>query len=159
MDHNKIAKEIIENNMYLSIATSDGENSWIAPLFYTIDEQYNFYFVSAIDSVHAQHIQKNPHVAIAIFDSHQPEGTGNGVQIKAKAGLVDEREYPKVMEYFQRKLFPDEEERAKHPINPKEYSGTVRRIFKIEPLKCYVQDTEYWKVKKIDRRIEVKLRD
>ena len=147
MQPKEIAKEIIENNMHMTLATCDGQDPWVAPVFYAVDQNYNLYFASALDSVHAQHIGKNPHVAVAIF-----EAEGRGVQIKTICSLVDEKDYARVMEYFQKKLFPDEEERAKHPIDTKKYSGTNRRIFKCVPSKVYVLDSDPHVQ---DRRLEV----
>jgi uncharacterized protein YhbP (UPF0306 family) len=84
-EFNKIAKDIIKNNIYLSLATSVGKDVWIAPLFYCADDEYNFYYISQMESVHTKHALKNPNVAFAIFDSHLPEGEGNGVQASGKA--------------------------------------------------------------------------
>lgn len=88
--NNEIAKKIIEENIYMTIATSD-ENGipWVAPLFYAVDDSYNFYFISQLSSLHSKHILKNPNVAFAIFDSHQKEGSGSGVQGSGKAYLLN----------------------------------------------------------------------
>ena len=66
-----IGKTIITSNNFMSIATSFTRDTWIAPVFYCTDENYNFYFVSSVDSKHVIHIVANPNVAISIFDSKQ----------------------------------------------------------------------------------------
>ncbi|MBI2029943.1 pyridoxamine 5'-phosphate oxidase family protein, partial [Candidatus Gottesmanbacteria bacterium] len=43
---NKIAKEIIKKNIYLTLATTDGKIPWSAPLFYAVGNDYHFYFIS-----------------------------------------------------------------------------------------------------------------
>lgn len=158
MDYTTTAKRILQENLYMSLSTCDGKTPWVAPLYYWMDDDYALYFASPTDTLHAQHILKNPAVAVAIFDSRQPEGTGTGVQIEGTASLVDEKEYPRVLELRNRKKYPDAQERAKHPVDQEKYTG-IKRIFKIVPSKFYMPDEEYWEKHKLDRRVEVRLRD
>ena len=37
----KLAKDIIIDNIYLTLGTADGD-PWVAPLFYCVSENYNF---------------------------------------------------------------------------------------------------------------------
>src|SRR3990167_5669145 len=86
MNNVKLAKDILEINIYCTLATSSHfGRPWAAPLYYALDDKYNFYFISKPHTLHSRHIKINPHIALAIFDSHQPEGIGNGVQIAGKA--------------------------------------------------------------------------
>src|ERR1700691_1781138 len=94
MDPAEQAKELIINNTYLTLSTSDGNVPWIAPLYYVIDKEWNLYFISPVESRHAQHISKNPYVAFAIFDSTLELGEGIGIQASAKASIVESADYP-----------------------------------------------------------------
>ncbi len=89
MDTKKLvgqAKKIIEENIYLTLATSTKNGKpWISPLFFAFDENYNFYWISGKNSLHSQLISRNPNVAIVIFDSKTPVGTGDGVYFEAVA--------------------------------------------------------------------------
>ena len=146
MDKKEFVQKIIKNNLYLSLSTCDGKNPWIAPVQYVVDNRYNFYFISAVDSLHGQHILKNPNVAFTIFDSRQPSGTGEGIQVLGKASLIEKANYPDVViRYF--------DELKNIPINLDKYA-----VFKIEPIKFYVPDTEAWKKEGVDKRIEVKMK-
>src|SRR3989304_5459645 len=100
MDSVEFAKNIIKNNTFLSIATSFNNDTWIAPVFFAVDDEYNFYFVSSMDSTHVQHILQNKQVALSIFNSVQPEGDANGVQIKGKAIKIPISKYPEVLKLF-----------------------------------------------------------
>lgn len=80
----ELVKEIIEANRYLSLATTDGEEPWVAPVEYVADEELNVYFQSLGTSRHIQHIQQNPTVGVSIYNSQQPSRTGRGVQIRGK---------------------------------------------------------------------------
>lgn len=84
----QIARDIIKNNCYLTLGTADENMPWTAPLYYAVDDRYTFYYISQMDSLHTKHILKNSKVAFAIFDSHQKEGTGNGVQASGRAYLL-----------------------------------------------------------------------
>lgn len=157
MDLTQQARNIIDTSLYLTLATAD-KNPWVAPLFFARDESYNFYFISSVNSLHAKQIQKNPHVAVAIFDSRQKEGTGTGLQIEATCSLLEESEYEKIIPYYLKKHYSDEKERAKHAFSSEQFKNSEKKIFKIVPIKCYIPDDESWKKYKIDRRIEVKLK-
>ena len=54
----KLAKDIIKNNIYLTLGTADA-NPWVAPLFYCVNENYNFYFISQLDSLHTKQMLKS----------------------------------------------------------------------------------------------------
>src|SRR3990167_3941503 len=90
----KKARQIINDNLYLSLATSNGNETWIAPLWYAVDKQYNFYFVSEHSSVHCTHIKLNPNVAVSIFNSTENPEDVNGLQIAAKVAEVGIIEMP-----------------------------------------------------------------
>ena len=144
MNQKGFIRKIIENNLYLSLATCDGKIPWIAVVQYVVDEKYNFYFISARDSLHGQHILKNPTVAFTIFDSHQAAGTGDGIQVLGKACVLSNVKYPAVVvKYF--------DALTKIPINLERYV-----VFEIKPVRFYVPDTGAWKKEGVDRRREVK---
>lgn len=126
-------------------------------LFFVHDQFKTIYFVSSHDSIHAQHIQVESQVAISIFNTNQKEGNlaadTNGVQIRGHAFLADKPEYEKIMQLFNKKIWPDE----KKPIDVDKYDGTPRSIFKIHLDEIYVQDPQYFQKHHIDKRIKVDL--
>ena len=157
-DPAQTARQIIDSNTFLSLATSNRKETWIAPVFYAHDDFHTLYFVSSKDSVHVQHIFQNPQVAVSIFDSTQSEGNIkggiNGVQIRGFASLVDKSQYEHVIGLFLKKIFPNDLEKQS-AIDPNRYEGTPRLIFQIHVDEIYVQDPDHWKNHRIDRRIKV----
>ena len=155
--NNKIGKDIIDSNHFMSIATSYNNDTWIAPTFYANDkDNYNIYFVSSLYSKHVQHILLNNKVAISIFDSNQKEGVANGIQIWGEATKVDRSNYPDIIKMFCNKLDkPVTVDIIDEKID--EYKNNDRYIFKIDPLEVYIQDTDYFKEYKIDKRIMIDL--
>lgn len=77
----------------MTIATADKTGEpWISPVVFGYDKNYNLYWFSDKDSKHSKLIAQNPRVAVVIFDSKAPEGTGDGVYIVGKAKQLTERE-------------------------------------------------------------------
>lgn len=150
------AKSIICKNNYLTLATCDLKGKpWAATLYYAYDKNFNFYFISASDSLHVNHIKENENVALAIFDSHAKVGEGDGVQIEGVAHRLSVVELPHALTVYFKRRFPDEIERIKHGHFPTEYLGkSFFSFIKVKPLKVYTLDLS---VKDYDKRIEVNL--
>lgn len=142
----KTGRGIIKDNLYLTLGTTDGLTPWTAPLLYAISEDFVFYFISQLDLLLTQHLLKNPVVSFAIFDSHQKEGTGNGVQGSGKAYLLPETELVEALKWFHTVVVPMKPESF---IPPAPY-----RFFKLVPEHFYVLDPNA----PTDKRVEVKLR-
>jgi len=144
---NQLTKDIIAKNIYLTLSTTDGDLPWSAPLFYCTDNDYNFYYISQMDSLHTLHILKNPNVAFAIFDSHAKEGQGNGVQASGKTRLLEsDDEIREALNYYHSTFIE---------CKPGDFTGgKPYRIFKISPDKFYVLDPDA----DVDKRVEVNLK-
>lgn len=143
-DYQELAEEVIEQNRYLTLATTDETEPWVAPLEYIRDNDGNFYFFSTESSRHALHIERNETVAVAIFDAEQPEYSPdtstslNGVQIRGRAKRLSEDEHPDAVVSAIEALEP--------PMPP--YAA-----FKVEPLRVYVPVIEDG----VNKRAEVDL--
>jgi uncharacterized protein YhbP (UPF0306 family) len=141
----KICKEIIKTNIYLTLSTTDGKIPWAAPLFYAVSDNYTFYFISQMDSLHTQQLLTNPLVSFAIFDSHQKEGTGNGIQGSGKAYLLPESELDEAFRWYHTTFVPMKKET---------FTGSAPyRFFKVLPEHFYVLDP----TAPTDKRVEVML--
>lgn len=155
--YTKKAREIIESNIYMTIATAakDGK-PWISPVFFAYDRNYTLYWVSNKDSLHSRLIRENPKVAIVIFDSRAPEGEGDGVYLEAKAEEVkDETEITDAMEILNKRVTKDEFRVKK--IGEVTDQG-VWRIYKATPLKISkLTEGELINGQYVDKRVEVKL--
>lgn len=87
------AKKIIAENIYMTIATASTNGSpWISPVFFAYDGDYNLFWVSNKESRHSKLIQKNPRVAMVVFNSQAPEGEGDGVYFEAKVEELNNEE-------------------------------------------------------------------
>jgi hypothetical protein len=83
------ARAIIDANLYLVLATADPTGRpWSSPVYFAHDRYAEFFWASAPEAAHSRNIAARPQVGIAIFDSHAPIGTGQGVYISAVAEQV-----------------------------------------------------------------------
>lgn len=144
-DYRTVAEQVIEETSYLGLATTDGSEPWLAPIEYFTDEAFNFYFFSTTHSRHAEHIEANDTVAVALWTQDQPEEytpdlttTLNGIQILGSASKLSEDEYPPIVE--------GAAEETAIPMPP--YAP-----FRIEPQRVYVPVVEDG----INKRVEVDL--
>lgn len=141
-NYQEVVEQVIDNNPYLALSTTDGTEPWVAPIEYFRDEAGNFYFFSTTDSRHAEHIEVNDTVSVALWGQDQPEYTPelsttlNGVQIRGKATRLAEEDYTPTVE-----AAIDELEAPMPPYAP----------FKIEPQQVYVPILEDG----VNKRVEV----
>lgn len=147
------AKRIISKILYITIATVDKDGiPWNSPVYSAFDENYNFFWASDKNGQHSRNIAENENVFIVIYDSTVPEGTGEGVYIKAKAyKLEDEKEIKHALECLDVRV-------GKEPHDPKGFIEEMpRRVYKAVPEKFWVNDDGDINGNYIDIRIGVKL--
>lgn len=145
------AKVIIENNNYMVLASCTAEGQpWASPVFFTHDEKYTLYFLSAVDSQHCKNIAKNGKVGIAIFDSTQGLGSSDGVQMTGTASPVEKKGLQRVIELYVAKLFPASDIPPTERYDPEDYDeASEMRFYKVELKKVYITGP--------DRRVEIDL--
>ncbi|MBI3888162.1 pyridoxamine 5'-phosphate oxidase family protein [Candidatus Microgenomates bacterium] len=142
----KLAREIIEKNQYLVMASP-----WISILCYAYDKDWNFYVASMDNSRHVQEISKNNTISFAIFDSHQDWGLGVGLQIEGKIEKTGTLLASKI--YFSRK-FPYGNISGAFALGFKKLlANKTYSFYKIAPTKIWMNDPE----EEFDTRIEIKL--
>lgn len=89
----QIARESIEANHYLVLATADSAGMpWSTPVYFAHIGYRELYWISSPAATHSRNIAARATVGIAIFDSHAQIGTGQGVYISAIAAQVDDTE-------------------------------------------------------------------
>jgi len=141
------ARAIIRNNRYFSLATSNGGKPWVAPIAYAVDDAYNFYYYSAVNSVHSQQIRANPLVAVAIFDSTAPSDTADGLQLVGHVSEVPADHLPQIMDLYFKQSFPDETVRLRWLRPTEDFMGSaVQRFYRLIPTQIFKPDPTSLKV-------------
>jgi nitroimidazol reductase NimA-like FMN-containing flavoprotein (pyridoxamine 5'-phosphate oxidase superfamily) len=155
MDNTQKVKEIIEKNLYITMATYDykARKPWVTPLYSAYDENYNFFWASGRQTQHSQNISANNEVAIVIFDSTIPEGAGEGVYIEAVAfELNKDEEIEHALEYINKKVNTPE----RHLFDFTDNSPL--RIYKAVPKKIWMNSSELKDRMEVDVRTDVYLK-
>ena len=149
----EIYDDIIDNNRFMSIATSDGNSNWIAPVYYFYKFPY-LYFASCKKSRHIEMITNNPKVSIAIFDSQQIGGDANGIQMSGTVELIPISNWNNIIQGSYQKMGI---ELTSQQIDNKieEYKQNDRAVFKVIIDESYIQDREFFKKHRTDKRIRV----
>ncbi len=141
---NNIAQEIIDSNIYLTLGTTDGKQSWVSPLFYCKDNKNQFYVISQPTSRHIRNIASQRSISFAIFDSHAPEGKGNGVQGSGTMKECKNKELTNALQYYHTDFIE---------CTKKAFTTGPYKLYKITPRTCYILDPEA----KVDKRVNVNI--
>jgi uncharacterized protein YhbP (UPF0306 family) len=157
MDSNtEAAVAIIRANRYLTLATGLDESVWAAPLAYVVDENLRFYWYSALEARHSQHIASNPSVAAAIFNSTVSSESADGVQLEGVAALVPAEDLDQIMDLYRTKSFPDLKIRSQWQRPRSDFErNAAQRFYCLKPSRIYKLDLTSTL---IDRRIEVAIK-
>lgn len=143
-DLNKLARDIIQNNQYMNIATSSrGGTPWVSPVVYVYDKDWNLYFVSMLTSKHCMNIKINNKVAVAIFDSTQLWGDGVGLQIEGESEVVSLKDSVKIAKIYGLRKYPYggiNTKQAMNFIKSMVFDGKKYKIYKITPKVVWMND-------------------
>lgn len=157
MDNVQKAKKIIEENIYMTVATasSNGE-PWISPVFFAYDENYNLFWVSNKNSRHSTLLGENPKAMIVIFNSQATEKEGDGVYFEVDVEELDDiDEIEKVKEIFDKRANQDE---FKVKSSDRVTGDAPWRIYKAVPYKVSkLTEGENINGQYVDKRVEIDL--
>lgn len=155
MDLSLLAKQIVTQNEYLTLATvGETGTPWVSILAYAYDSDFTFYFASLPDSRHSKEVEKRNDVSFSIFDSHQDFGTGVGLQVEARLEVVTEADSERVLKLYYGRKYPygnvsnEFMEGLKKLLENKTYL-----FYKLTPKRVWINDP----TADTDRRVEVNL--
>jgi nitroimidazol reductase NimA-like FMN-containing flavoprotein (pyridoxamine 5'-phosphate oxidase superfamily) len=101
MDPATTARAIIDAGAYMTLATADEEGRpWASPVWFARTPAFDLLWISRPEARHSQNLAVRPELAIVIFDSHAPIGTGQGVYFEATAELVPDDELEQAAAIF-----------------------------------------------------------
>lgn len=154
MEYVDRAKEIIDQIIYITIATVDKDGQpWNTPVYSAFDKNYTFYWISSPEAQHSKNIAANRRVFLNIYDSTVAEGTAEGVYIQAEASeLIDVAEIEHAL-----KLLADR--KNKTPKAAELFTNkSPRRVYKATTLRAWMNTDEVIDGLHIYGRIEVFLK-
>lgn len=151
----KKAQNIIEKILYITIATSSKDGTpWNTPVYSAYDKKYNFYWASWKKSQHSKNIRENNQVFLVIYDSTVPEGTGEGVYIKAKVYmLTEEKEISHALSYLDGRV----NKKKNLKTRTAQFQGDKpRRVYKAVPEKVWMNTEGEINGEYVDKRVEIR---
>jgi uncharacterized protein YhbP (UPF0306 family) len=99
-----LARAIIDDNLYMTLATADeAGRPWPSPVYYAVEEYREFIWVSRPESRHSRNLAGRPELGIVIFDSTAPIDTGQGVYMYATAEELTGPEADRAIATFSRR--------------------------------------------------------
>lgn len=146
----EIANEILQKIPYLNLATvSDDGKPWNTAVWYAKDEDYNLYFVSPKNTVHAKNIHDNNMGFVTIYDSTAPEGQGVGLYIEATVSEIkDTKSIIKAISCLYKA--------KKNKRQSIEFiSSAPLRIYKVKPHQMWINDAKEQKGLFLDYRVKL----
>lgn len=144
MDKTKIlelATDYVSRRSQMVLATNY-KYPWIATVYYALGPDLSFYFLSDLTTIHAQHINLNPLVAITIADSPQlPSTKKKGVQISGSAQqITDEKEAREALDLWKEALHVTNSDYSYENMK----ADKIGSIFKITPQRVRFFNQEIW---------------
>jgi uncharacterized protein YhbP (UPF0306 family) len=103
-DLTAMAREVIDANRYMTLATADGDGRpWASPVWYAHDGYREFLWVSRPETRHSRNLASRSTLAIVIFDSTVPVGGARAVYLEAVAEELDGAERERGIAVFSRR--------------------------------------------------------
>jgi nitroimidazol reductase NimA-like FMN-containing flavoprotein (pyridoxamine 5'-phosphate oxidase superfamily) len=96
-----VAREIVDANRYMTLATADEAGlPWASPVWYAHSGYRDFFWVSKPEARHSRNLSARQELAIVIFDSHVVPGVAVAVYMAAEAEQLEGEELERGIEIF-----------------------------------------------------------
>lgn len=158
MTRRNIAKKIIQDNFFFTIASSENNIPWITPVFYSFDDHFNFYWYSGKNTTHSRNLMHNKNASIVIFNSQfkesDPTEEGFGVYMRGVVSEVTSATIVKALRVYFARAVKEDAEREKNILHAKDFLGSSPlRMYMFTPKEITMSDTPgKWHDKWIDSR-------
>ena len=148
-DRAGIARQIVDANRYMILATADGDGRpWATPVWFAHSDYREFIWMSRPDSRHSRNVAVREEVGIVIFDSTIPPARRQAVYVEAVARELSGGEREAAVEVFSRRSVG----MGLDPLDSAEVSAPAEfRLYCAATSDCFVLDEA------VDRRIAVSL--
>ena len=96
-----IARKIVDERLYMVLATADRTGQpWASPVYFAHRDYRDFFWISQPDATHSINLRDRREVGIVIFDSTVPIDTGQGVYVLGVARELPAHETDVGVEIF-----------------------------------------------------------
>ena len=94
-------RSIVDDNLYMVLATADADGRpWASPVYFASEDYTELYWVSSPEVTHSRNLAARSELSIVVFDSQTPISTGQAVYMSAVAGQVTGAELERSIAIF-----------------------------------------------------------
>jgi nitroimidazol reductase NimA-like FMN-containing flavoprotein (pyridoxamine 5'-phosphate oxidase superfamily) len=142
------ARKIIDDSLYMVVATSDRSGQpWATPVYFAHRDYREFFWISEPDATHSINLRDRREVGIVIFDSSVPLNSGQGVYVGGVAQEIPAHATGDGIEIYSRRSV----EHGGEEFSTEDVSPPARhRLYQATAEATYVLDEH-------DHRVEVTL--
>jgi nitroimidazol reductase NimA-like FMN-containing flavoprotein (pyridoxamine 5'-phosphate oxidase superfamily) len=146
-----IARAILDANSYMTLGTADETGRpWVSPVWYAMGGYAELFWVSDPEARHSRNIAARPELAIVVFDSRAPVGSGQAVYMSAVGTELAGAELERGIEIFSDTSMADGARAwRREEVQP----PAPHRLYRAIVSEHYVLDT----ARRSDRRLRVDL--
>ena len=140
--NDNIARAILDAGIYVVLATANAAGvPWASPVWFANEDYRELYWVSYPGARHSQNIAARPQIAMVVFDSTVPPGTGQAVYMTATAEqLIDAAAIEHGIGVFSRESMRQGDEKA---WGPDRVTGEARlRLYRAKVLEYSILDPD-----------------
>ena len=130
---------------FCCLATLGDNGVWSNPVYFAWDEDFNLYFISQPPSRHMKNLEKDPRIAVSIYNTKQSTFDDVvGIQLEGRANiLIDKAEIDKARAAYYGRKYPDT---ARNPKQGEDayLDNPAWQFVKIIPEYIYYFDTRFF---------------
>ena len=145
MKQEDIVKYITDflHTQYQMVIATYGEHPWIATVYYSLDVNLSFYFLSDPETLHCKQIAINPNVALSIGDAPQdPSAKKKGIRIFGVAEIISGMyRIRHALDFWRKALGVTSDAYTYEGMMKKLIKG---RMYKVRPRKIKFFNEELW---------------
>lgn len=94
-------RRILDSNLYMTLATADGDGRpWASPVWFAHEGYTSFVWVSKPEARHSRNLASRPQAGIVIFDSTVGMGAVEAVYVEAEAEQLEGAEEERYIGVF-----------------------------------------------------------
>lgn len=148
------AVALIQNSMFLTLATSDGKKPWSIPLAFSVGRDSTLVFYSAVESLHSRHLEHCSDVAASIFTG--PPSV-DGLQLSGTCTVVMDDKVAEVADRYFTSLFSGDDLAWWQRPAVDFMTGALWRFYEVDIESAFVIEQDQFSETRLDRRVNVNI--
>jgi pyridoxine/pyridoxamine 5'-phosphate oxidase len=102
-DPGALARNIVDTNLYMTLATADTEGRpWVSPVWFAHEDYRDFLWVSRSEARHSRNLAVRPELALVIFDSTVVPGNARAVYVEGHGEMLEGLELKRAIRIYSR---------------------------------------------------------